>query len=76
MLIAIPPEAWQIFSDFTISQTVAVLQDVARHVRLRAFRKHPRGPKKPRPKRPWNPRQPHVSTAKLLKQRKLVPTAP
>lgn len=76
MLIAIPPEAWQIFSGFTISQTVEVLQDLARHVRLRAFRKHPRGPKKPRPKRPWDPKQPHVSTAKLLKQRRLVPTAP
>jgi hypothetical protein len=76
MLIAIPAEDWQVFSGFTTSQMVDVLQDLARHVRLRAFRKHPRGPKKPPPKRPWDPKQPHVSTAKLLKQRKLVPTAP
>jgi hypothetical protein len=74
MLIAIPAEDWQIFVRFTPSQIVAVLQDLARKVRLRTLRKHPRGPKKPRPKRPWNPKQPHVSTEKLLRQRKLTAT--
>jgi hypothetical protein len=74
MMIAIPAEDWQIFVHLTPAQTVAVLQDLARQVRLRAFRKHPRGPKKPRPKRPWNPKQPHVSTDKLLRQRNLAPT--
>lgn len=74
--IAIPAEDWQLFVTFTLSQTVAVLQDLARRVRLRAFQKHPRGPKKPRPNRPWDPHQPHVSTAKLLHQSKLGPTAP
>lgn len=76
MMIAIPAEDWQVFSDLTPSQTVDVLQELARNVRLRAFRKHPRGPKKPQPKRLWDPKHPHVSTAKLLKQRKLMPTAP
>ncbi len=74
MMIAIPAEEWQIFVHLTPAQTVAVLQDLARRVRLRAFRKHPRGPKKPPPKRPWNPKQPHVSTDKLLRQRKLTST--
>jgi hypothetical protein len=76
MMIAIPAEEWQIFVHMTPAQTVAVLQDLARKVRLRAFRKHPRGPKKPPPKRPWNPKQPHVSTEKLLRQRRLTPTTP
>lgn len=74
MLIAIPEEEWQIFVHMTPAQTGAVLQDLARKVRLRALRKHPRGPKKPPPKRPWNPKQPHVSTDKLLRQRSLAST--
>ena len=74
MLIAIPAEEWQSFVHLPPSQIVAVLQDLARRVRLRALRKHPRGPKKPPPKRPWNPKQPHVSTDKLLRQRSRAPT--
>ena len=41
---------------------------LAKKVNLAKFKKHPRGPKKPLPKRSLDPKQPHVSTARLLKE--------
>lgn len=70
MMIAIPEAEWRVFVTMTTPELVATLLQLAQNVRLRAFRKHPRGPKKPPPKRHVNPRQPHVSTAKLIRQRK------
>ena len=69
MMIAIPEPEWVIFSTMTITQIAEVLLQLARNVRLRAFRKHPRGPKKPPLKRHYDPQQPHVSTAKIITQR-------
>ncbi len=69
MMIAIPTEHWEIFSNLSVSQLVILLRELAANVRLRAFRKHPRGPKKPRAKRKSDPKTPHVSTAKLLMNR-------
>ena len=66
MMIAIPTEQWVIFSNLSVSQLVTLLKALAAKVRLRAFRKHPRGPKKPRIKRKSDPKTPHLSTAKLL----------
>ncbi len=66
MMIAIPTEQGVIFSNLSVSQLVTLLKELAAKVRLRAFRKHPRGPKKPRIKRKSDPKTPHVSTAKLL----------
>jgi hypothetical protein len=45
------------------------LRQTARHIRLAAFRKHPRGPKKPPPKMNKKHRG-HVSTARILDQRR------
>jgi len=70
MMIAIPPEQWAIFRQWTIPQLVPMLRQLAEKVDLRRFKKHPRGPKKPRPKREWDETQPHVSTARLLAKRK------
>lgn len=70
MMIAIPEPEWQVFATMTTAELVATLLQLAQNVRLGAFRKHPRGPKKPPVKRQFNPQQPHVSTAKLLEQRK------
>ena len=50
------------------------LLELAAQVNLRKLRKHPRGPKKPAPKRTANAQQPHVSTARLLKQHKAAKT--
>ena len=76
MMIAIPEPEWRVFVTMTTAELVATLLQLARHVRLRAFRKHPRGLKKPPVKRQFNPQQPHVSTAKLLQHRKVKSVTP
>ena len=45
------------------------LRETARHVNLRALKKHSRGPKQPKSKPPYDPKQPHVSTYQLLKDK-------
>lgn len=70
MMIAIPEDEWTVFHGVTPSEMGAVLKDLATNVRLSAFRKHPRGPKRPRPKRASGAKIKHVSTAKLLQNRK------
>ncbi len=69
MMIAVPSEEWVIFAKLSVLQMVTLLKELAANVRLRSFRKHPRGPKKPRIKRKSDPKTPHVSTAKLLMNR-------
>ena len=76
MMIAIPPEQWGIFRQWTISQLVQMLRQLADKVNLRHFKKHPRGPKKPRPKRQKDETKPHVSTARLLAKRKIAKKKP
>jgi hypothetical protein len=70
MMIAIPPEQWAIFRQWTIPELVPMLLQLAGKVDLRRFKKHPRGPKKPRPKREKDETKPHVSTARILAKRK------
>jgi hypothetical protein len=67
MMIAIPEDEWRLFQHMSTERFVRILQQLAGKVDLAKFRKHKRGPKKPRQKRTQNPKQPHVSTAKLLK---------
>ncbi len=68
MMIAIPTEHWDIFIDMSRHEFARTLVQIATHVRLRRFKKHPRGPKKPPPPRRYDPKHPHVSTARLLEQ--------
>lgn len=70
MMIAIAAEEWLVFRDLSVAEWSVVLRELASHVRLDKLRKHPRGPKKPPPKRQRDKRKPHVSTAKLLAERK------
>lgn len=70
MMIAIAPEEWTVFADSTTAEIAALLRELAGNARLARYRKHGRGPKKPPPKRHSDKRRPHVSTAKLLAQRK------
>jgi hypothetical protein len=51
-----------------IQTFVHTLQQLARKVNLAKFKKLKRGPKKPRAKRTSDSKQPHVSTARLLKK--------
>ena len=46
MMIAIPPEKWRVFQNMTFIELSQILKHLAGHVKLRAFRRHPRGPKK------------------------------
>ncbi len=70
MMIAIRDEEWAEFRHLSQSQFVILLKQLARNVKMSRFRKHPRGPKKPVPKRKFDPKHPHVSTARLLANRK------
>jgi IS4 transposase len=70
MVIAIGDEEWVEFRNFSQSEFVMILKQLAKKVKLSRFRKHPRGPKKPAPKRKFDPKHPHVSTARLLASRK------
>jgi hypothetical protein len=70
MMIALPPEEWAVVGGLTARAFAGLLRDLAARVRLEAFRRHPRGPKKPPAKRRHHKGHPHVSTAKLLGQRK------
>ena len=76
MMIAIPEEAWRVFSRMRPAEMVATLRELARKVCLKAYRKSPRGPKKPRPKREGTPKASHVSTAKLLRERQVNAATP
>jgi hypothetical protein len=70
MMIALPAEQWEVLRALSVSQLAGVLKELAGRVRLAAFRKHPRGPKKASPKRRSDPKKTHVSTARILAQRK------
>jgi IS4 transposase len=76
MMIAIPEPEWtRRFADLTVPSLARVLKDLAAHIRVRQFRKHTCGPKKLQPKRKSAKRQKHISTARVLAQRKRVPKA-
>ena len=70
MMIAIPEAEWRVFSRMRPAEMVATLRELAQKVRLKAYRKSPRGPKKPRLKCEETTKACHVSTAKLLRERK------
>jgi IS4 transposase len=69
MMIAIENERWIAFRQYSMSELIEVLKQLAANIRLSAFLKHPRGPKKKQPKRISDPSIPHVSTAKILANR-------
>jgi IS4 transposase len=69
MMIAIAEEQWCAFGTLTPEELARVLRQLAEHVKLARYTKHPRGPKKPPAKRHYDPKHPHVSTAKVLQQR-------
>ena len=57
---------WSIFRSMNAQQLADVLQDLAEHVNLRRYKKHPRGPKKKPTQRTAYKNGGHVSTAKIL----------
>lgn len=70
MMIALPENEWLHFRLLSAEEYLNFIQDLARLVKLSAYRKHKRGPKKPVPKRKYNKQSPHVSTARIIAKRK------
>lgn len=66
MMIAIPEKHWKIFRTLSVKELAKTLKEIAGHVRLSRYRKHPRGPKKPAPKKSKYSNGGHVSTFRLL----------
>ena len=76
MMFAIPEQEWRVFSRMRAAEMVATLKELAQNVRLKAYRKSSRGPKKPRPKCQGSTKSPHVSTAKILRNRTVTAATP
>ncbi len=70
MMIALPNQEWEKLGEISLTQFSQLLQDWARLVNLSAFTSSPRKPKKKKPKPPYDPKHPHVSTARLLEEKK------
>lgn len=69
MIIGVPEKDWQSINEWELSSLIEWLKHLANHVYLKGFRKTPRGRKKPKKPLKADPKQPHVSTARLLKKR-------
>jgi Transposase DDE domain len=71
MMIAVPAAHWtRHFASLTPAELASILKMLAAKVHPDRFRKNIRGPKKPPPKRSSAKQHPHVSTARILAQRK------
>ena len=69
MMIALPEPFWHPFETMPIETWVDTLKAWAAKVNLKRFASSPRGPKKPPKTHNYDPKHPHVSTARLLKQK-------
>jgi IS4 transposase len=70
MMIALPPEEWTIFRTMSVAKFAAKLKGMAAHMDLGLYRKSKRGPKKPPPTMDQYRNGGHVSTHKLLRDKK------
>jgi IS4 transposase len=71
MMIALPPDEWTLFRVMSVAEFAAGLKEMAKHMDLDLYRKSKRGPKKPPPAKDQYKNGGHVSTYKLLRDRKL-----
>jgi hypothetical protein len=70
MLVAIPVEHWAVFGSLSDADLAQLLRELAEHVVLRRYRKHPRGSKKKPPPRRRYRNGEHIATSKVLAARK------
>ena len=70
MEIAVKEQDWKIFGRMGDAEFAHMLIDLAGRMRLSRYRKHKRGPKRPQPKKISGRQRHHVSTARMLAQRK------
>jgi hypothetical protein len=68
--IATPEEEWEALRELTSEEFANFLWEWAGMITLALYRKSKRGPKKPPPPRQNDPKKPHVSTARILAQRR------
>lgn len=73
MEVAILPEEWAVFQRLSAKRFLESLINLAKNVKLEKYKKNRRGPKNKVPKKISSPNEPHVSTAKLLKEAKKSP---
>lgn len=66
MMIAIPPQQWEVFRTFSLDQMVQLLQQIALCVNLKRFLKATRVHKKKRQPLIVDTKHRHLSTARLL----------
>lgn len=69
MIIALPEPLWKPFAAMAIEPFTQALKDWAATIHLKRFMSSPRGPKKLKQKAKFDPNHPHVSTARLLKEK-------
>ena len=70
MMVALPAVEWLGFSRWSDQEMAEWLREVAGHMVLARYRKHPRGPKKKPPRRQSYRNGAHVATSKILAERK------
>jgi hypothetical protein len=70
MMIALPADQWGVFANMETRTFAKIMKAIAAQLDLERYRKSPRGPKKPPPKKTRYRNGGHVSTHKLLKDRK------
>jgi IS4 transposase len=70
MMIAIAIPHWIIFRDLDACAMADLLRELAAKVKLSRYKKAPTRARKPRTPRKHNPEHPHVSTAKILAERR------
>jgi hypothetical protein len=70
MTIAIEADAWEVFAQMPVEKFAECLQEIASHMRLARYQKHKRGVKKPKPKKKPYINGEHISTARVIANRK------
>jgi len=70
MMIALRPPQWLLFRGMSAKELATALRELARGVDLAKYKKAPTKPKKPKTARQSGANRPHVSTAKLLAERR------
>ena len=70
MMIAIRPPEWLLFRSMSATELANLLRELVTRVDLSKYKKAPTKPKKPKTPRKYDPKHPHVSTAKILAERK------
>jgi hypothetical protein len=70
MAIALPTLLWLPYRQMSAIEFAQTLKQWAALVNLKRFSSSPRGKKKPKKKPTYDPKHPHLSTARLLSQKK------